>query len=209
MCVRPSIRLFSSLPTKQKKNWQNIAWECREKYHEEARLRLEDKIGLLQQDILRLRNNFNLRGALEFSLDEYKQMHKFQETARPSLLQHLLKGTAYNSCLTKVTESYQLRKEDINACAHSLYHELSKHAHGNTAELAVVESEHTITEVAAIEAVFCALKTKGCFRIPLKLYLNNQERQLNVVDLVVTNSEHTITEAAAFKAVFRALKTKG
>ncbi|KAH9160835.1 hypothetical protein EDB89DRAFT_698726 [Lactarius sanguifluus] len=171
------VRLFSTLPIKQQ-NWQKLAWEYREKYHEEARLRLDDKIGLLERDILRLRNNFNLRGALEFSLDEYKQMHKFQESGRTSLLQHLLKDTAYNSCLTKVTERYQLRKEDINACACNLYHELSKHAHGNTAELVVVESEHTVTEVAALEAVFCALKTKGCFRIPLKLYLNNQEQEL-------------------------------
>ncbi|KAH9066205.1 hypothetical protein EDB87DRAFT_1573825 [Lactarius vividus] len=43
---------------------------------------------------------------------------------------------------------------------------------GLSSELAVVESEHTITEIAALEAVFCALKNEGCFRIPLKLYFN-------------------------------------
>jgi len=68
-------------------------------------------------------------------------------------------------------EHYQLQKEDINTCACTLYCELSKHTYGNTAKLAVVESEHTITEVAALEAVFCALKSNGCFRLPMKFYL--------------------------------------
>ena len=70
-----------------------------------------------------------------------------------------------------MTERYQLRKEDVNACARTLYHELSKHAHGNTAELEVIESEHTTTEAAALEAVFCALRNKGCFQIPIKFYI--------------------------------------
>ncbi|KAH8995485.1 hypothetical protein EDB92DRAFT_209132 [Lactarius akahatsu] len=184
------VRPFSSIP---KQNWAKLAMEqtlqrlkdreelleVERKYHREVRERLEEKIGFLQRDILRLRNNFNLRGALEFSLDEYKKLHKIPEAGRMPLLQHLIKHQAYQACLVTVTERYQLRKEDINSCVRMLYHELSKHAHGNTAELAVVESEHTITEIAALEAVFCALKNEGCFRIPLKLYFkNNQERQL-------------------------------
>ena len=84
------------------------------------------------------------------------------------MLQHLIKDQSYRDCLTKVAQRYQLRAEDINACANTLYHELSKHAHGNTAELVVSQSEHTVTEVAANEAVFCALKDKGCFCLPVK-----------------------------------------
>ena len=33
----------------------------------------------------------------------------------------------------------------------------------------VSDNEHTITEVAALEAVFCALKVKDCFNLPLKI----------------------------------------
>ena len=54
-------------------------------------------------------------------------------------------------------------------CTRALYHELSKHAHGNTTELSLRYTEHTITEVAATEAVFCALKRKGFFRLDLKI----------------------------------------
>ncbi|KAH9013064.1 hypothetical protein EDB85DRAFT_1899920 [Lactarius pseudohatsudake] len=54
---------FSTLPIKQQ-NWQKLAWEYQEKYHEEARLHLDNKIGLLERDILHLHNNFNLCGAL-------------------------------------------------------------------------------------------------------------------------------------------------
>ncbi|KAH9173486.1 hypothetical protein EDB89DRAFT_2228638 [Lactarius sanguifluus] len=189
------VRLFSSIRTKERQNWAKLAVEqtlqrlkdqeelfkdreelfkelieAERKYHREVRERLGEKIGVFQRDVLRLRNNFNLRGALEFSLDEYKNLHKIPETGKTPLLQHLINHQAYQACLVSVTERYQLRKEDVNACARTLYHELSKHAHGNTAELAVVESEHTITEVAALEAVFCALKNEGCLRIPLKLY---------------------------------------
>ncbi|KAH9173485.1 hypothetical protein EDB89DRAFT_698945 [Lactarius sanguifluus] len=193
ICSYMRVRLFSSIRTKERQNWAKLAieqtlqrlkdreelLEAERKYHMEVRERLGEKIGVLQRDVLRLRNNFNLRGALEFSLDEYKKLHKIHEAGKTPLLQHLINHQAYQACLVSVTERYQLRKEDVNACARTLYHELSKHAHGNTAELAVVESEHTVTEVAALEAVFCALKNEGCLRIPLKLYFkNNQERQL-------------------------------
>ncbi|KAH9173477.1 hypothetical protein EDB89DRAFT_698405 [Lactarius sanguifluus] len=182
--------LFSSVPPKARWNWTKLLAmeekvkdqealieaekklrEAENKYYNKAMERLGEKIGILQQDVLCLRNNFNLCGALEFSLDEYKNLYKIPEVGKTLLLQHLLKQQAYKACLMGVTECYQLQKKDINACAHTLYHELSKHAHGNMGELALVESEHTITEVAALEAVLCALKSEGCFRIPLKLYL--------------------------------------
>ncbi|KAH9173481.1 hypothetical protein EDB89DRAFT_2156007 [Lactarius sanguifluus] len=186
------VRPFSlvSGPTKETQYWAKLAMEqalkrvkdqeesfkglleVERKLHSQEKLclRLEDNVSVLQRDVLRLRNNFNLRGALELSLDEFKKLHKIPEASRTTLLQHLIKHQAYQACLEDVIRCYQLQKEDVNACTRTLYHKLSKHAHGNTAELAVVESEHTITEVAALEAVFCALKNEGCFRIPLKLY---------------------------------------
>ncbi|KAH9173473.1 hypothetical protein EDB89DRAFT_698171 [Lactarius sanguifluus] len=190
--------LFSFVPAKQKKDWQTIAWESKEatfqtliraeqrhhqseqKYYREheAKSLLDYKFGALQKDMLCLQNNFNLRGALEFSLDEYKKTHKVPETSRMLLLHHLLKDQVYQTCLSSVTEHFQLRKEDVNSCARALYHELSKHAHGNTAELVVRDSEHTMTEVAALKAVFCALKAKGCFHLPVKISVSKQEHEL-------------------------------
>ena len=75
----------------------------------------------------------------------------------------------YDECIRITTSRYQLRRIDNNTCAKVLYHELSKHTHGNTGELFVRDSEHTMPEIAAIESVFCTLKKRGCFHIPLTI----------------------------------------
>jgi hypothetical protein len=75
----------------------------------------------------------------------------------------------YEECLRGIMQRRNLRKEDVNLCARVLYHELSKHAHGNTEELLLHYKEHTTTEVAAIEAIFCALKKKGFFRLAMRI----------------------------------------
>jgi hypothetical protein len=36
-------------------------------------------------------------------------------------------------------------------------------------ELSVIDTEHTRTEVAAVEAVFCALKKHNCFHLSVKI----------------------------------------
>ncbi|KAH9160841.1 hypothetical protein EDB89DRAFT_1914322 [Lactarius sanguifluus] len=94
---------------------ENKLREAENKYYNEAMERLGEKFGILQQDVLCLRNNFNLCGALEFSLDEYKNLYKIPEVGKTLLLQHLLKQQAYKACLMGVTECYQLQKKDINA----------------------------------------------------------------------------------------------
>jgi hypothetical protein len=157
---------------------QMLAWnraiEAEKKLSLAEQLLLEYKIGALQRDVLRLRNNFNLRGALEYSLDAYGDRIKAPQASKTYLLEHLMKDPEYTNCLETVTERLQLRGADVNMCAHVLYHELSKHAHGNTAELIINNTEHTMTGVAAIEAVFCTLKTKTCFEIPMKIRIWNE-----------------------------------
>ncbi|KAN0129617.1 hypothetical protein V8E53_012613 [Lactarius tabidus] len=186
-------RLFSSRPS-----WKRIAWDTQEKllkserrrhesekvhlklYFEERiqKLRFEDKIGILQRDLLRLRNNFNLCGALEYSLEAYRDSIKASHASKTFLLEQLTKDKDYQKCLMDVSCRLQLREADVNACTRVLYHELSKHAHGNTEELIAHYNEHTMTEIAAIEAVFCALKTKHFFHIPLKIITKNHEHNL-------------------------------
>jgi hypothetical protein len=80
-----------------------------------------------------------------------------------------MRGQAYQKCLKKVLQWLQLQEADANVCAHALYHELSKHTHGNMAELIIDDTEYTIMEAATLEAVFRALKRKGCFLIPMTI----------------------------------------
>ena len=105
----------------------------------------------------------------EFSLEEYKIIRKLRESAKTKILHCLFEDPTYKSCLKTMLDRYQLQRQDVEACAQTLYHELSKHVHGNTKELIVDDSEHSMTEVVALETVFSALKKKGCFKIPLKL----------------------------------------
>ena len=81
----------------------------------------------------------------------------------------ITKDHIYEECLTEVLHRYQLRKNDVNSCSRVLYQELSKHAHGNVSQLLVTDEDHTITEVAAMESVFGALKNRYCFHLTLKI----------------------------------------
>ena len=78
---------------------------------------------------------------------------------------------AYTRCLETVLNRYQLRQDDVNSCTLAMYHEMSKHAHGNVGELIVWDKEHTMTEVASLEAIFCALRKKDCFHLQLKVII--------------------------------------
>jgi len=127
-------------------------------------------------------NNFNLRGALENSLSLYKAKKRLPEgMGNTKTLVILMKNQSFQECLPEAVERYQAREEDINSCAEGLYHELSKHAHtrhGNLSDLVINSTEYTISEVAAMETVFCALKKEGCFHIPLTIKANGEDRTL-------------------------------
>jgi hypothetical protein len=133
-----------------------------------------------------LRGNFNLRGALgmykflihccnlisgptELSLEEYRKTMNIKTESKTEILAHLVKDTEYQKCLARVIDRYQLRRKDVNSCTKGLYHSLSKHAHGNRLELMVRDIDYEMKEFAAIESVFCALKERECFRLPLKI----------------------------------------
>ena len=75
----------------------------------------------------------------------------------------------YQNCLQKASQRLQLQVAYISPCTHVLYHDLSQHAFRNTAKLVVSDTEYGTIEVAALEAVFCALKTKGYLHIPVTI----------------------------------------
>ena len=106
---------------------------------------------------------------LEFSLDDFNKKKRLKTNSKPQILAHLIQDPLYAGCLADVSDRYQLREIEVNQCAKVLYHELSKHAHGNTAELSVIDTEHSMTEVAAMEAVFCALKKHDCFHLNVRI----------------------------------------
>ena len=82
-----------------------------------------------------------------------------------------MQDPAYEKCLEQTCQHYSLRKQDVNNCSEALYHNLSKYGHGNTHELVIRDTDHTMTEIASIEAIFGTLKVKECFRIPVKVVI--------------------------------------
>ena len=84
----------------------------------------------------------------------------------------LLEEPKYNECLKKTVRRYKLKKDDVKKCSSNIFDKL--HAEyadwGNTMDvLTVYDSKYSITEVAAIESLFCALKKLGCFYFPLRI----------------------------------------
>ena len=106
------------------------------------------------------------------SLEQYAPI-RLRDSGKSKILQLLLKDPAYKSCLEKTVKLYQLPKEDVENCSRNVHDILKKHADGNYMfdyELYVYDSEHSITEVAAIECVFWTLKAVGTFYIPLTIH---------------------------------------
>ena len=52
------------------------------------------------------------------------------------------------------------------------YHRLSKYAHGNiVGDLEINEDEFVLSELAALEGIFCALKKLNCFHQRIVIYV--------------------------------------
>ena len=114
--------------------------------------------------------NFDQFCFVEFSLEKYSELEKLNG-GKSKILLKLMDDSTYKRVLKKTLNNYHLRESDVNSCSRNLYHELSKHAQGNTEELVITETEHTITEVAAMETVFGALKERGCLSMPIKIFV--------------------------------------
>jgi hypothetical protein len=87
------------------------------------------------------------------------------------ILHELLKEPTYDVCLKKNVERYKLFKHQVHSCSEAMYYEFSKHAVGDPGDLHVHDTEHTMTEVAATESIFGALKELGCFRGPVTIHV--------------------------------------
>ena len=65
----------------------------------------------------------------------------------------------------------QIAKERCKKLFKQYFRQIGKYNEfGNTMEeLTVYDSQHSITEVASIESLFCALKKKNSFHFPLRI----------------------------------------
>ena len=78
----------------------------------------------------------------------------------------------YKKLLQSTCQSLEVPENDADMYAQVLYHKLSKHAHGNTAELIIDDKEHAMTnEGGRYGSGFGTLKKKGCFNIPMKFII--------------------------------------
>ena len=145
-----------------------------------------------ERELLNFQYKFNLHGALgiflffpifiwfylfyfllEFSLANYNDQKNLRLSGYKNILKSLLQEKEYDACRKQSIERYQTRKVDINSCAPNIHHQLSKLAHGNVyGKLVVNERDYTITEVAAIQGIFCALKRLGYFHQELEIHMN-------------------------------------
>jgi hypothetical protein len=58
-------------------------------------------------------------------------------------------------------KAFEMPVRNVMLCVTALYHELSKHAHGNLDNLVIKYKEHSPLEVVALVAVFKYLKNEG------------------------------------------------
>ena len=70
---------------------------------------------------------------------------KTHKESKAGLLYHLMNDPDYKKLLQSTCQSLEVRENDADMYAQLLYHKLSKHAHGNTAELIIDDKEYAMT----------------------------------------------------------------
>ena len=103
-------------------------------------------------------------------MEAYANIIKTPKESKAGLPYHLMNDPDYKKLLQSTCQSLEVRENDADMYAQLLYHKLSKHAHGNTAELIIDDKEYAMTKVAVMEVVFGTLKKKECFNIPNENY---------------------------------------
>ena len=61
---------------------------------------------------------------------------------------------AFKDIMAKEVARRTLFQRDVERCIKALYHELSKHAHGNDGEIKIRESDYTPSKCAALVSFF-------------------------------------------------------
>ncbi|KAG0635946.1 hypothetical protein HOY80DRAFT_979736 [Tuber brumale] len=102
---------------------------------------------------IKLEGNFNLHGALERTAYHGRLIGKIKSPYTHGVqagLDELAKTTVFQEFLAEEIATRHLVDKDVNRCAAVVYHEASKHKHGNTSIITIYQEDHTANECAAL-----------------------------------------------------------
>ncbi|CUS09335.1 unnamed protein product [Tuber aestivum] len=112
-----------------------------------------------------LERNFNIRGALERIVYQYKHPKDiWSSKGIQQVLNEIAKTKAFDAVLQKEVQTHRLVRERVMDCVHNIYHEVSKHAHGNDGMILVRAIDFTRNERAALVAF---LRLQSTWKNPL------------------------------------------
>ncbi|KAG0137472.1 hypothetical protein HOY82DRAFT_649156 [Tuber indicum] len=144
-------RRYEDLEAKFHQRYKKVYQEIKEQSVEISRL-----AGLalgLETKRIKLEENFNLRGALERIAFHGRLIGKIKSHSTESVqaaLDELAKTAKFKKLLAQEIAARRLVKKDVDRCVAVVYHEASKHAHGNCRMITIYQEDHTTNECAAL-----------------------------------------------------------
>lgn len=121
---------------------------------------------------MRLERNFNVRGGLGIPPPSFSHLtilttrvericyHAVLEkrinpvTGVQMRLDELAKTPGFLKVYRREIEARRLTLPDVERCRRNIYHEVSKHAHGNDGVIRICHADFTVNETAAVLAYF-------------------------------------------------------
>ncbi|KAG0132959.1 hypothetical protein HOY82DRAFT_557116 [Tuber indicum] len=149
--INLSGEMFQELEAKWHQRYEMKAYEVLEQKLEISRL---TTLALgWETEKIKLAENFNLRGALERIAYHGRLIQKIKShytLGVQAALDELAKTADFENLLAKEIVTRHLVKKDVRHCIAVVYHEASKHAHGNSSMITIYEEDHTVNERAAL-----------------------------------------------------------
>ncbi|KAG0634866.1 hypothetical protein HOY80DRAFT_1053582 [Tuber brumale] len=106
---------------------------------------------------LKIKEILNLRGGLEWIVYQAKKLGKIAKNDVPGIqagLNEIANTEAFSKVLKKELATRNLLEMDVKRCIAVLYHEASKHAHGNNGKITIYYKDHVENEWAALVTFF-------------------------------------------------------
>ncbi|CUS07026.1 unnamed protein product [Tuber aestivum] len=151
-CQKPTIKILRE----REKELRKMDIECKELKKQTLRV-LSEKMWLEQ--------NFNIRGALEQIVYQFREPEDIRSSKGIQKgLDEIAETGDFIAVRDKVVQERGLERERVIACIHSIYHEVSKHAHGNDGTIVVRAIDFTPNERAALVTF---LKLQSTWKNPL------------------------------------------
>ncbi|KAG0642238.1 hypothetical protein HOY80DRAFT_1107981, partial [Tuber brumale] len=126
---------------------------------QQLRVTEKENVALLNEKAKRVRveENFNIRGAIESIVHRAKEVEKKRFSGGIQAgINKMAKQQGFKTALNCVVQERGLVLGEVVTCVRNVYHELSKHAHGNNGTIVIRHEDHTRNEVAALVTIFKA-----------------------------------------------------